>query len=149
MSGLEVQRRIKIQGCRLPVVFLTSDADLAACVRAMKQGAVDFLLSTAPAGTVLAAISEALLMPEERGERREAELRARAASLTERQKAVWLAVARGRLNKEIAADLGLVERTVKLHRANAMAILGANSTAELARLAERLRLIDSERRRDE
>lgn len=141
-SGLELQDRLAARGCRAPVVFLTGHGDVPASVRAMKAGAVDFLQKPVAADVLLAAVASAL----ERGaagRREEADLdalRALVATLSDRQREVWLRVARGDLNKQIAHDLGLVERTVKLHRAKAMAKLRARSTADLARIAERLSL---------
>ncbi len=141
-SGLELQDRLAALGCRAPVVFLTGHGDVPASVRAMKAGAVDFLQKPVAAEVLLAAVVSAL----ERGaagRREEADLdalRALVATLSDRQREVWLRVARGDLNKQIAHDLGLVERTVKLHRAKAMAKLRARSTADLARIAERLGL---------
>lgn len=142
-SGLELQERLAARGCQLPVVFLTAHGDVAASVRAMKRGAVDFLEKPVPAAELLAAIAEAI----SRGEaaRRESDelaaLRALVATLSGRQREVWLRVASGQLNKQIAAEVGIVERTVKLHRAKAMEKLGAKSTADLARIAERLGLL--------
>lgn len=143
-SGLEVQEQLARTGCAAPVVFLTGHGDVPASVRAMKAGAVDFLQKPVEADCLLAAVRAAL--ERDAARRREveqlADLRARAASLSERQREVWLRVVRGELNKQIAHDLGIVERTVKLHRARVMVKLHAQSTAELARIAERLGLSD-------
>jgi len=141
-SGLELQDRLVERGCSAPVVFLTGHGDVPASVRAMKRGAVDFLQKPVAADELLAAVASALAR--DAAARRHlgdlAELRALAATLSERQREVWLRVARGQLNKQIAYDLGLVERTVKLHRAKAMGKLRARSTADLVRIAERLGL---------
>jgi len=141
-SGLELQDRLAERSCRAPVVFLTGHGDVPASVRAMKRGAVDFLQKPVAADELLAAVASALAR--DAAARRHlgdlAELRALAATLSERQREVWLRVARGQLNKQIAYDLGLVERTVKLHRAKAMGKLRARSTADLVRIAERLGL---------
>jgi FixJ family two-component response regulator len=144
-SGLELQDRLAERGCTLPIVFLTGHGDVAASVRALKHGAEDFLQKPVAADDLLAAVSAALARDLVRRRARDdvAELRARAATLTERQRDVWLRVVRGELNKQIAAELGIVERTVKIHRAKAMEKLGAGSSAELARIAERLGLTDS------
>jgi FixJ family two-component response regulator len=145
-SGLELQERLAARGCSTPVVFLTGHGDVPASVRAMKKGAVDFLQKPVAADELLAAVASAVARDE--SARRHlgeiAELRARAATLSERQREVWLRAARGELNKQIAYDLGIVERTVKLHRAKAMAKLRARSTADLARIAERLGLSSGE-----
>ena len=141
-SGLELQERLLERGCSTPVVFLTGHGDVPASVRAMKRGALDFLQKPVAADELLAAVSAALARDEE-GRRQVADLaqlRARAGTLSDRQREVWLRVVRGQLNKQIAHDLGIVERTVKLHRARAMAKLGARSTADLVRIAERLGL---------
>ena len=141
-SGLELQERLLERGCSTPVVFLTGHGDVPASVRAMKRGAVDFLQKPVVADELLAAVSAALARDEE-GRRQGADLaqlRALAGTLSDRQREVWLRVVSGQLNKQIAYDLGVVERTVKLHRARAMAKLGARSTADLARIAERLGL---------
>jgi FixJ family two-component response regulator len=142
-SGLELQERLTDSGCPAPVVFLTGHGDVPASVRAMKKGAVDFLQKPVVADELFAAVNAALERDEASRERlREiGALRALAATLSDRQREVWLRVVRGELNKQIAHDLGIVERTVKLHRAKAMAKLGAQSTAELARIAERLGLV--------
>lgn len=141
-SGLELQERLAERGCPAAIVFLSGHGDVPASVRAMKQGAADFLQKPAAADELLAAVASALeRAASTRAQREELHgLRARAGSLSERQREVWLRAARGQLNKQIALELGIVERTVKLHRAQAMAKLGARSTAELARIAERLGL---------
>ena len=144
-SGLEVQDRLVDRGVSLPIVFLTAHGDVSASVRAMKHGAVDFIQKPAVADDLFAALSAALERGEAERRQRAAAveleaMRARAATLTERQREVWLRVARGELNKQIAHDLGIVERTVKLHRAQVMRKLDAHSTAELAHTAARLGL---------
>lgn len=141
-SGLEVQEKLAALGCRLPVVFLTAHGDVTASVRAMKRGAADFLQKPIKADELLAVVSAALARDAAGRQQVEeiARLRARVATLNARQRDVWLRVVRGQLNKQIAAELGIVERTVKLHRAKAMAKLGATSTAEMARIAGRLGL---------
>ena len=139
-SGLELQDRLLERGCTAPVVFLTGHGDVPASVRAMKRGAVDFLQKPVAADELLAAVASALARDE--ATRRQlgevGELRALAATLSDRQREVWLRVVRGDLNKQIAHDLGIVERTVKLHRAKTMEKLRARSTADLVRIAERL-----------
>lgn len=146
-SGLELQELIVERGCALPIVFLTGHGDVPASVRAMKHGAVDFLQKPVIADELFAAVSAALVKDEARlrHAREDADLaalRARVDTLTDRQREVWLRVIRGELNKQIAIDLGIVDRTVKLHRAKAMEKLGARSTADLVRIAERLGLAD-------
>jgi FixJ family two-component response regulator len=143
-SGLEVQEQLARKECAAPIVFLTGHGDVPASVRAMKAGAVDFLQKPVEAECLLAAVRAALQRDAARRREDEqlADLRSRAASLSDRQREVWIRVVRGELNKQIAHDLGIVERTVKLHRARVMAKLRAQSTAELARIAERLGLPD-------
>lgn len=141
-SGLELQDLLTARGCLAPIVFLTAHGDVTAGVRAMKHGAVDFLQKPARAGELFAAVASALARGDaERRQRQDlAETRALVARLSPREREVWLRVVRGQLNKQIAYDLGIVERTVKLHRAAAMEKLHAQSTADLVRIAERLGL---------
>ena len=142
-SGLELQDLLLARQCTAPVIFLTAHGDVAAGVRAMKHGALDFLQKPVVADELFAAIGSALAREAEARRKREelVELSALAETLSSRERQVWLRVARGDLNKQIAHDLGIVERTVKLHRARAMAKLRAQSTADLVRIAERLGLI--------
>ena len=144
-SGLELQDLMVERGCALPTVFLTGHGDVPASVRAMKHGAVDFLQKPVIADELFAAVSAALTKDDARLRQTREEsdldaLRARVAGLSARQREVWLRVVRGELNKQIAIDLGIVDRTVKLHRAKAMEKLGARSMADLVRIAERLGL---------
>ena len=143
MSGLELQERLIERGCLLPVVFLTAHGDLPDGVRAMKRGAVDFLEKPVAADALFAAIAAALARDADARRARQelAGLQARASTLTAREREVWLRVSRGQLNKQIAFDLGIVERTVKLHRASAMTKLGATSLADLILAAQRLGLL--------
>ena len=139
-SGLELQAALQRQGVGLPVVFLTGHADVASSVRAMKAGAVDFLTKPVAGKTLLEALGRALEMDTvQRRAREEAKrLRALFQSLTVRERNVFDGVVAGKLNKQIANELGIGERTVKLQRAQLMTKLGACSTAELGSLAERL-----------
>ncbi|HEX6851396.1 MAG TPA: response regulator [Candidatus Polarisedimenticolaceae bacterium] len=136
-SGLELQDALKQRGVHLPVVFLTGHADVASGVRAMKAGAVDFLEKPVERQTLLEALRRAL--DREASAREARTLRERFASLTPREKDVLDLVVAGMLNKQIAAELGIAERTVKAVRAEVMAKLEAGSAAELGSLAERLR----------
>ena len=140
-SGLDLQAALRRQGNALPVVFLTGYADVAASVRAMKAGAVDFLTKPVEREALFEALQRALDRDAaQRAARAEAEgLRAAFAALTPRERAVFDRIVAGQINKQIADALGIAERTVKLQRAQLMAKLGANSAAELGRLAERLR----------
>jgi len=120
---------------------LTGHGDLKAGVRAMKAGAVDFLTKPVERDTLLAAVARALQADVERRTARSADhaLRRRLDSLTPREREVFDRVAAGRLNKQIADDLGIAERTVKAQRASVMAKLGASTAADLGRIAAELR----------
>ncbi len=139
-SGLELQDALLRQGIALPVIFLTGHADVASSVRAMKAGAVDFLEKPAERDTLLDAIQRALARDAAQRAVREDEdrLRARFATLTPREREVFDRIAAGKLNKQIAEELGIGERTVKAQRAQLMVKLGVDSAAELGGLAERL-----------
>jgi len=142
-SGLELQAALRQRGVALPVVFLTGHGDVASSVRAMQAGAVDFLTKPVQRHALLEALRRALDRDaRERAARAEAdELRGRLASLTTREREVFDGIVSGKLNKQIADELEMAERTVKLHRARVMEKLSAGSPAELGRLAERLRLL--------
>jgi FixJ family two-component response regulator len=140
-SGLDLQEALARHGIGLPVIFLTGHGDLATGVRAMKAGAVDFLVKPVEREPLLGAVARAL---ERDGAQRaargaDAELRARFAQLTAREREVFELVVAGRLNKQIAGALGVAERTVKAQRAQVMAKLGAANAAELGRIAAQLR----------
>ena len=140
-SGLDLQEAMQRHGIALPVVFLTGHANVANSVRAMKAGAVDLLTKPVQRDILLDALRRALARDaSERAARTEAQrLRETLALLTPREREVFDLVAAGRLNKQIAAELGIAERTVKLTRAHVMEKLGVDSAAELGGLAERLR----------
>jgi FixJ family two-component response regulator len=142
-SGLDLQAALQRQGITLPVVFLTGHGDVATSVSALKTGAVDFLEKPVERGALLDAIQRALARDSAQRDAREKAqaLRARFASLTPREREVFTHIVAGRLNKQIAAALGIAERTVKAERAQVMAKLDVGSAAELGRLAERLRLV--------
>jgi FixJ family two-component response regulator len=140
VSGLELQRWLNQANNPLPVIFLTGHGDIPASVRAMKEGAVDFLTKPVPQARILKAIEEALQKQREaRASHGETEaLRARLATLTPREREVFELVVSGRLNKQIADELGTVEKTIKVHRARVMRKMGVQSLAELVRTSERL-----------
>jgi FixJ family two-component response regulator len=140
-SGLELQEALGRHGVRLPVIFLTGHGDLAAGVRAMKAGAVDFLTKPVERQALLDAIGHALEVDAAQRASRSAdsELRARFAQLTPREREVFELVVAGLLNKQIADRLGIGERTVKSQRAQVMAKLGAANAAELGRIAAALK----------
>ncbi len=140
LGGLELQEQVKQQKEPLPVIFLSGHGDVPSSVRAMKSDAIDFLVKPVSAEDLIAAVTRALEADAEaRKQRREMdELRARYEGLTRREREVLAMVVRGFLNKQIAFELGTVERTIKAHRAQVMAKMQVDSLAELVRVAERL-----------
>ena len=140
-SGLELQSALQRRNAELPVIFLTGHADVASSVKAMKAGAVDFLEKPVEPELLFAAIHRALEQHESRRATRAADeaLRKRLDLLTPQQREVFERIVVGKLNKQIAHELGISERTVKSRRAEIMERLDANSVAELGRQAEHLR----------
>jgi FixJ family two-component response regulator len=136
LSGLDLQEALAKSGHLLPVIFLSGHGDIPTTVRVMRGGAEDFLTKLAPEVKIIEAVKRALERDaNERAERATlAALRAPFAALTPRELEVLKHVVRGRLNKQIAYDLGIHERTVKLHRTAITTKLGVHSTAELTRL---------------
>jgi two-component system response regulator FixJ len=136
LSGLDLQAVLARSDNPLPVLFLTGHGDIPTSVHAMRLGAEDFLTKGAPRQALLDAVNRALVRDaHERAEReRVGEARARFATLTEREREVLEHVLRGQLNKQIAADLGIHERTVKLHRTAITSKVGVQSVAELTQL---------------
>jgi len=136
IDGLELQRRLERSGTALPIVFLTAHGDIPASVTAMRGGAEDFLVKTAPANQLIAAIERALARDAAECETRarRAALQARFDRLTPREREVLTHVVRGSMNKQIAAELAISERSVKRHRMHFMRKLEADSVAELVRL---------------
>lgn len=139
-SGLDLHAALGQHDIDLPVVFMTGHADVPSCVRAMKAGAVDFLEKPIRSETLLDTIGRALALDLQRRAARgeEDRLSASFASLSPRERQVFDRVVAGKLNKQIADELGVAERTVKAQRAHMMEKLGVGSSAELGRLAERL-----------
>src|SRR5262245_22820811 len=139
-SGLDLQEALAREDEPLPVIFLTAHGDVPTTVRAMKAGAVDFLTKPVKRDTLLSPIRTALARAIRSHTSREQlrDLRARFAKLTARERDVFELVVAGRLNKQIAAEVGMAERTVKAHRAQVMVKMGATSLAELVRLADRM-----------
>ncbi len=138
MNGLDLQSALARSHNPLPILFLTGHGDIPSTVRAMRGGAVDFLEKRSPKEKLLDAVRRALARDvREREERaRKRQLRARFDALSERELEVLSHVVQGRLNKQIAADLGIHERTVKLHRTAITTKLGVQSVAELTRLTD-------------
>ena len=137
MDGLALQKALALSADPLPIVFLTGQGDIPISVTAMRRGAEDFLVKTAPKEALIAAVERALVRDvRERAARiRDHELQSLFGKLTMRQRRVLAEVLRGRLNKQIAVDLGIDERSVKRHRTNLMRRLKVNSLAELVQLA--------------
>ena len=141
-NGLALQQELERRGSRMPILFLTGAADVAMCAQAMKRGALDFLTKPVDDKVLFAAVERAL--------QREAELASerarrdatasRLATLTAREREVLAHVIAGRLNKQIAADLGTAEKTIKVHRARGMEKMRVRSVAELVRVMERSHL---------
>ena len=140
MSGLDFQRQLAEANIHIPIIFITAHGDIPMTVRAMKAGAVEFLTKPFRDQDLLDAIH--LALERDRTRRQEeagiAMLRQRLESLTPREREVLPLVVSGLLNKQIAAEIGTSETTVKVHRSQLMRKMGANSLAELVRLAERI-----------
>jgi len=141
-SGLEFQRELAGAQRRLPIVFITGHGDIPMSVRAMKDGAIEFLTKPFREQDLLEAIHLGHARDQSwlENEKSLAELRARLETLTPREREVMAFVARGRLNKQIAADLGVSEITVKVHRGQVMRKMQASSVPDLSRMADRLQL---------
>src|SRR5580700_5973343 len=140
VSGLELQRDLAAANIHIPIIFITGHADVPMSVRAMKAGAVEFLTKPFRGQELLDAIQEAIARDRVAWNERAqmAQLRARYDSLTAREKEVLKLVASGLLNKQIGAELGASELTIKTHRGRVMQKLGADSLADLVKMAERL-----------
>jgi RNA polymerase sigma factor (sigma-70 family) len=139
-SGLDLQAKLAKANMHLPVIFISGHADVPMSVRAMKSGAVEFLTKPVRDQDLLDAIQLALAKDRARRDdaRGFARLRADFDALTPREREVMILVVAGRLNKQIAAELGLSEATVKVHRSQMMRKMRAQSLAELVRMADRL-----------
>jgi len=140
LSGLELQERISEKGISLPIIFITGHGTVPASVKAFKAGAMDFLQKPFKEGELLDAVFRAI--EKHRRLRREPKemqaLHARLETLTPREREVFSLVVSGLLNKQVAFDLGITEKTVKVHRARVMQKMGAQSLADLVRFAEKL-----------
>jgi FixJ family two-component response regulator len=145
LNGLELQEVLADREISLPIVFITGVGSIPDSVRAMKAGAVDFLQKPFSDAELLHAISQAI----ETGRRvkqdheQRKELRSRMETLTPREYEVFKLVVGGMLNKQIAFELGTVEKTIKVHRARVMAKMGAQSLTDLVRFADKLGLASS------
>jgi FixJ family two-component response regulator len=142
LNGLELQAALAAAGSQRPIVFISGHGDVPSSVRAMKAGAVDFLTKPVSQENLLAAIQRAIECDRVMRQTR-AELQAideRLNRLTPREREVFQHVVAGQLNKQIAVDLGTVEKTVKVHRSRVMEKMGVRSLADLVRIAERVGL---------
>ena len=146
LSGPELQACLAQRSSPLPIVFLTGHADTATTVRAIKAGAEDFLTKPVSSERLIGAIERALAQQEVvRGQQSRLDsLRSRLTSLTPRERQVFDLIVRGKINKQIAYELGTTERTVKAHRHQVMTKMQVPSLAELVSMAERLGLLGSQ-----
>jgi FixJ family two-component response regulator len=144
-NGLELQQALGTRCSTLPIIFLTGTADVPMCAQAMRHGAEDFLTKPVNDADLLAAIRQALERDRQARLLRAGldDIRRRLATLTPREREVLDHVITGQLNKQIAADLGTVEKTIKVHRARVMAKMQVTSVAALVRLMEQLGAGDS------
>jgi len=140
LDGLQLQEALSVEGAGRQIIFVTGKGDIFTSVRAMKDGAIDVLTKPISYDSLLTAIDQARERDcQVRQVRREkANIEAGLARLTAREREVFTQVVAGRLNKQIAADLGTVEKTIKVHRARMMHKLGVRTVQDLVRLAERV-----------
>lgn len=144
MNGIDLQDLLATSGHGQPVIFVSGHCDVPTSVTAMKKGAVDFLTKPFDDTILLAAVREAIKRDEENrlAEAELSDVRSRLDALTPRERAVFFRVIVGRLNKQIAADLRIVEKTVKVHRARVMKKMKVRTLAELVRLADKFGITD-------
>ena len=145
-SGLEFQRELAAAGRELPIIFITGHGDIPMSVRAMKGGAIEFFTKPIRDQEFLDAIQLGLTRDRIRRENEGAlaDLRRRFASLSPREREVMIQVARGRLSKQIAGDIGIAQATVKVHRSKAMRKMNAHSLPEFGQMAAKLNLVPSD-----
>ena len=146
MNGLDLQRKLLDAGSQLPIIFITAHGDVPAAVTALKGGAVDFLQKPFKDQDLLDRIEQALSRNDQiRSDHADRDaILARVSSLTPREREVMDVVVAGRANKVIAAEMGLSERTVEIHRSRVMRKMQANSLAELVRMALQSRDLTSQ-----
>ena len=144
ITGIELQRQLQALNRNVPIVFMTGHGNIPMSVQAMKAGAVDFLPKPVKDTDLLRAIEQALARAvRDRAERNELEdVRERVERLTPREREVMVLVVSGLLNKQIAFELGTVEKTIKVHRARVMEKMQVDSLAHLVRLAEKIGIRD-------
>ena len=145
LSGPELQDRLTKLGAALPIVFLTGHGDIPTSVQAIKGGAEDFLTKPVPKNKLLDAIERSLARQQTARMRDDQlnSLRALVTTLTERERQVFELVVRGKMNKQIAHELGIAERTIKAHRQRVMTKVRVQSLAELVSVAERLGVLSA------
>ena len=148
-SGLEFQRELAAAGRELPIIFITGHGDIPMSVQAMKSGAIEFLTKPIRDQELLDAIQSGLTRDRARRENESAlaDLRMRFASLSPREREVMIQVARGRLSKQIAGDIGIAQATVKVHRSKAMRKMNARSLPEFGQMAAQLNLMSDKSQR--
>jgi FixJ family two-component response regulator len=141
-SGLELQRELAAANSQLPIIFITAHGDIPMTVQAMKGGAIEFLTKPFRDQDLLDAITTGLARDRARRENEEAlsDLRERFETLSSREREIMIRATAGRLNKQIANDIGIAESTVKVHRTNLMRKMKARSLPELSRMADMLKL---------
>jgi FixJ family two-component response regulator len=146
-SGLDFQRELAAANRELPIIFITGHGDIPMSVQAMKGGAIEFLTKPFRDQDLIDAIQLGLARDRARRENEQAlaALRQRFGSLSPREREIVIQVARGRLSKQIAGDIGIAEATVKVHRSRAMQKMKARSLPELGRMADKLKLVPEER----
>jgi FixJ family two-component response regulator len=145
-SGLDLQRDLAAANRELPIIFITGHGDIPMSVQAMKCGAIEFLTKPFRDQDLLDAIEAGLARDRARRENEKAlsTLRERFGSLSPREREIMIEVARGRLSKQIAGDIGIAEATVKVHRSRLMRKMKAGSLPALSRMADRLKLVPDE-----
>jgi FixJ family two-component response regulator len=148
-SGLDFQRDLAAASVRLPIVFITGHGDIPMSVKAMKAGAIEFLTKPFRDQDLLDAVHDGLARDRARREDDDAlsELKVRFEELTPRERTILIQVVEGRLNKQIAGEMGITETTVKVHRSNMMRKIKAASVAELCRMVDKLKLLPESSRR--
>jgi FixJ family two-component response regulator len=146
-SGLDLQRDLAAANRELPIIFITGHGDIPMSVRAMKGGAIEFLTKPFRDQDLLDAIELGLARDRARrqNEKTLATIKERLGSLTPREREIMIQVARGRLSKQIAGDIGIAEPTVKVHRSRLMRKMKARSLPELSRMVDKLKLVPDER----
>jgi FixJ family two-component response regulator len=143
LTGPELQEALAIAGRRMSIVFVSGHGDVVGSVKAMKGGAIDFLTKPVDARELLGAIERAVAkaLTAQREQAGATDVQGRLKTLTAREAQVFALVVTGMLNKQVAAELGIVEKTVKVHRARVMEKMRAGSLAELVRLADRAGIV--------